>query len=64
MNWILASERIPTDQETVNGRVPILDKDGYLGYAVLAGPKGAQFLLSEFDVKYWLEAVPASPIKE
>lgn len=59
--WILLSERKPTESDVVNGRVPILDTSGYIGYAVMAGPAGHQFLLSEFDVKYWLEAVPAHP---
>ena len=61
MKWVLLKDRHPTEFDVVNGRVPILDTDGYLGYGVLAGPAGHQFLLSEFEVKYWLEAVPRHP---
>lgn len=61
MKWILLSERKPTYADGVNGRIPILDSDGYLAYGVMAGPAGREFLLSEFDVKYWLEAVPPHP---
>ena len=55
MSWIEVTERLPRDDETVDGRVPILDHDGYLGYAVLID-NGHQkpWLMSEFDVKYWL----------
>ena len=64
MKWIPLSERSPTENDGINGRVPILDKDGYLGFGVVCGRPGQQFLMSEYDVKYWLEAVPASPDKE
>ena len=48
--WIKVTDRQPEEHETIGGRVPILDKDGYLGFAVLAQGK----LLSEYDVVYWL----------
>jgi hypothetical protein len=52
MKWVLLSERKPTYADGVNGRIPILDFDGYLAYGLMAGPAGHEFLLSEFDVKY------------
>ena len=55
MNWINVSERLPTEEETLNGRVPILDEDGHLGYALLINNGRQQaWLMSEFDVEYWL----------
>lgn len=55
MNWIPISERLPREDETIDGRVPILDKDGYLGYGVLINNAGtSRWIMSEFDVEFWL----------
>lgn len=50
--WIKITERAPAEHETIHGRVPILDKDQFLGYAVLIDGK----LLSEYDVEFWMPA--------
>ena len=60
-NWVLLEDRMPTDCDTISGRVPILDTSGYLGYAVLAGAPGYQFLVSDLEIEYWLEAMPPHP---
>lgn len=55
MNWIKVTERLPREDETVGGRVPVLDRDGYLGYGVLIDNKRQEpWIMSEFDVEYWL----------
>lgn len=57
--WISIKERLPHEDETIEGRVPILDPDNYLGYAMLIDADGKNpWLLCEFDVAYWLP-VPA-----
>lgn len=61
MRWVPIEERMPKDEDTIDGRFPILDDQGYLGFALMAGPAGHKFLISDFNVKYWLEAVPAAP---
>ena len=54
-SWIPVSERLPRDDETLDGRVPIVDGDGYLGYAVLINNSNQKpWLMSEFDAKFWL----------
>jgi hypothetical protein len=50
IKWIKVADRVPEERETIDGRVPIIDRDGYLGFAVLANGQ----LLSEYDVEYWL----------
>ena len=55
MDWVKVSERLPTEAETLNWRVPVLDKDGFLGYALLVDNDNQKpWLMSEFDVEYWL----------
>lgn len=55
MNWIKVSDRLPREDETLHGRVPVADEDGYLGYAVLINNEyGGPRLLSEYDVEFWL----------
>lgn len=61
---MMSGSRLPTDADTIDGRIPIIDEEGYLGFAVLAGSAPHQFMICETGVKYWLEAVPASPDKE
>ena len=56
MKWISVKKRLPTEDETFDGRVAILDTDGKLSYAILAGQKSSKFLMSNFDVEYWLLA--------
>lgn len=59
MSWVKITERLPRNDETVNGRVPILDRDGYLGYALLIDNGNQKpWLMSEFDVEYWLPVQP------
>ena len=55
MNWIPVTERLPTEAETLNGRIPVVDADGYLGYAMLVNnPRQEPWLMSEFNVAFWL----------
>lgn len=59
MSWIKVTKRLPREFETIDGRVPILDKEGFLGYALLVDDgKNEPWLMSEFDVEYWM---PVSP---
>lgn len=50
--WISVDDRMPDESETVGGRVPAIDVDGYLIFAVLVGNN----LLgtSNINVAYWL----------
>jgi hypothetical protein len=52
--WVSIKERLPCENETVDGRVPILDLDNILGYALLIDNTATPWLMSEFDVAYWL----------
>ena len=55
MNWIKFSDRLPREDETLDGRVPVVDKDGYLGYGLLVNNGNQEpWLMSEFDVEFWL----------
>lgn len=53
--WIKAEERMPTEEETINGRMPTIDSEGYLRYGLLID-NGRQppFLMSDTDVVYWM----------
>lgn len=55
MNWIPIDERLPTEAETLDGRVPIVDDTGHLGYALLINNRNQEpWLMSEFNVAFWL----------
>lgn len=63
MNWIDIKERKPTEANLICGRVPILDKFGYIGYALFVPQAGGRlFCISDYDVAYWLEGVPPAPM--
>jgi hypothetical protein len=53
IEWIHVNERLPTEAETFNGRVPVLNDDGELRYAMLVGQPGSEWLLSDLPVVYW-----------
>ena len=62
MEWIDINERRPTQADLINGRVPILDDDGYIGWALFLFNGDRVSPISDYKVAYWLEGLPASPI--
>jgi hypothetical protein len=55
MEWIKVAERLPREDETLNGRVPVVDDEGHLGYALLIDNQNQKpWLMTEFNAVYWL----------
>ena len=50
--WVRATDRMPTEDETIGGRVPVLDADGYLVFGLLIC--GRLHGTSDIDVEWWL----------
>lgn len=64
MKWIPVTERLPVEEQTLDGRVPTLDSEGMLRYAMLIGKGNERWLLAEIEPEFWLEGIPATPTKD
>ncbi len=50
--WVDAEERMPTEDETIDGRVPAIDEDGFLVFAILVC--GKLIGTSNIGIDFWL----------
>jgi len=51
-DWVSAATRQPEEHETIDGRVPAIDEDGYLVFAMLIG--GTLSVTSGIGIRYWM----------
>lgn len=56
--WVSVEERMPTEDETIDGRLPVIDKSDFLVYGMLVG--NTLLTSSQEDAVYWLPVVPPS----
>lgn len=55
-SWIPVIERLPQENETIEGRVPALDSDGYLTCAMKIGDQ--LYCSSDLPATHWLPVPP------
>lgn len=53
--WVNTAERLPWEDETLNGRVPAIDIEGYLVTALLAGNS---LIGNGLPIVWWLPVLP------
>jgi len=64
MKWISVEDRLPTEADCVEGRVPTLDAEGILRYGLLVGEGPNAWLMADMEPEFWLEGVPPAPTKD
>ena len=54
-NWIHVDDRLPNDDETVDGRVPIIDDEGCLRFGVVVdNANQPKFIFADTPAVYWM----------